>query len=132
MHKLPPNTLVYDRDCELCRWGRRMIERWDRRGRIRYLAYQDPRFTALYPDLDRSDPEGPWPEGTVPSAMLFVDRRGVVKSGLEAFRGMLPNLAGGRLLSILFYIPGAPWLANRFYEWLAANRYRLFGRAPSD
>ncbi|HEY4485619.1 MAG TPA: DUF393 domain-containing protein [Nitrospiria bacterium] len=132
MHKLPVDTLVYDRDCELCRWGRRMIERWDRRGRIRYLAFQDPRFAVLYPDLDRSDPDGVWPLGSKPSAMLFVDGRGDLKSGMEAFRGMLPKLPGGRLLSLMFYLPGVPWLANRFYLWLAANRYRLFGHSASE
>jgi len=34
------------------------------------------------------------------------------------------------VLALLFYLPGMPWLAARFYDWLARNRYRLFGPTP--
>lgn len=104
-----------------------MIVRWDRSGRIRYLAFQDPEFHDWFPDLDRDDPSGLWPQGEPPRAMLFIDGTGRVRVGMDAFRNMLPLLAGGRLLAILFYLPGVPWLAARFYDWLARNRYRLFG-----
>lgn len=122
-----PNTLIYDRDCELCRWSQRILSKWDRRHRIRYLAFQDPEFLGWFPDLDRDDPAGLWPHGEPPRAMLFIDGEGQIRIGTEAFRKMLPHLAGGRLLAIVFHIPGVPWLAFRFYEWLARNRYRLFG-----
>jgi len=129
MSRLTPNTLVYDRDCELCLWAKGMVARWDRGRRVRFLAFQDPQFKEWFPDLDREDPGGFWPEGEPPRAMLFIDGLCRVRVGMEAFRGMLPQLAGGRLLGILFYIPGIPWLASRLYDWLARNRYRLFGRA---
>jgi predicted DCC family thiol-disulfide oxidoreductase YuxK len=61
--------------------------------------------------------------------MLFIDGSGRIRIGMDAFRKMLPLLACGRCLAILFYLPGVPWLASRFYDWLARNRYRLFGRA---
>ena len=127
MSRLPPGTLIYDRDCELCRWAQEIVARWDRRRRIRYLAFQDPEFQDRFPDLDRDDPEGLWPHGEPPRAMLFVDRDGQIRQGIDAFRKMLPSLSGGRFLAALFYLPGVPWLAVRFYEWLARNRYRLFG-----
>jgi predicted DCC family thiol-disulfide oxidoreductase YuxK len=62
--------------------------------------------------------------------MLFIDDGGRLRIGMDAFRAMLPCLAGGRLLALLFYLPGVPWLATRFYDWLARNRYRLFGPTP--
>ncbi|MBI3611098.1 MAG: DUF393 domain-containing protein [Nitrospirae bacterium] len=127
MSRLPTNTLIYDRDCELCRWAQGIIARWDRRRRIGYLAFQDPRFKDYFPDPDRSDPEGVWPDGEPPRAMLFIDCAGRVSAGMDAFRNLLPQLAGGRFLAVLFYLPGVPWLAMRLYEWLARNRYRLFG-----
>ncbi|MEK6684411.1 MAG: DCC1-like thiol-disulfide oxidoreductase family protein [Nitrospirota bacterium] len=127
MSRLIPNTLIYDHDCELCVWAQEIIARWDRRRRIRYLAFQDPPFREWFPDLDRDDPGGFWPAGGPPRAMLFIDGGGQVRVGMDAFRTMLPQLAGGRLLAVLFYMPGVPWLAARFYEWLARNRYRLFG-----
>lgn len=121
------NTLIYDRDCELCSWAQGIVSRWDRRHRIRYLAFQDPEFQSGFPDLDREGPDGIWPEGEPPRAMLFVDRQGRITQGVEAFRRLLPNLPGGKFLAALFYIPGIPRLAARFYEWLARNRYRFFG-----
>jgi predicted DCC family thiol-disulfide oxidoreductase YuxK len=129
MSRLIPNTLIYDRDCELCLWAQGNIARWDRRRRIRYLSFQDPQFREWFPDLDRDDPAGLWPHGEPPRAMLFIDGSGRIRVGMDAFRKMLPLLAGGRGLAILFYLPGVPWLASRFYDWLARNRYRLFGRA---
>jgi len=129
MSRLTPNTLVYDGDCELCLWARGIILRWDRRRRIRTLAFQDPEFREWFPDLDRDDPKGLWPHGEPPRAMLFIDGTGRVRAGMDAFRTMLPHLAFGRILAIVFYLPGVPWLASRFYEWLARNRYRLFGPA---
>lgn len=122
-----PNTLIYDRDCELCRWSQGMLSKWDRRRRIRYLAFQDPEFIGWFPDFDRDDPAGLWPRGEPPRAMLFIDGEGQIRVGMEAFRRMLPHLAGGRLLAVLFHIPGVPWLASRFYDWIARNRYRIFG-----
>jgi predicted DCC family thiol-disulfide oxidoreductase YuxK len=62
--------------------------------------------------------------------MIFIDGRGQIRIGMDAFRAMLPQLAGGRVFTWLFYVPGVPWLAARFYDWLARNRYRLFGPIP--
>jgi len=126
----PTNMLVYDRDCELCRWAQGLLVRWDRHRRITYLAFQDPPFREWFPELNRSDPTGLWPHGEPPRAMLYIDDGGRLQIGMDAFRSMLPRLSGGRALALLFYLPGVPWLAARFYDWLARNRYRLFGPTP--
>ena len=110
------DTLVFDRDCELCCWARDIISRWDRSRRIRYLAFQDPLFRHWFPDA--ADDE-------VPKAMLFIDHRGRVWEGFKAFRQMVRWLPGGRLIAALLYVPGVPWAGKRFYEWLARNRYRF-------
>ncbi len=114
--KLVPRTLIYDRDCELCCWARDLVSRWDRRRRIRYVAFQDPLFKERFPDYDLEVP---------PKAMLFIDDRRQVWKGFDAFRQMLRFLPSGRLIMVLFYVPGFPWMATRFYEWLARNRYRF-------
>ena len=113
------HTLVYDRDCELCRWAQGIVLRWDRHGRIRYLAFQDPDFGQWFPDDDLDAP---------PKAMLFIDGQGRVWEGFEAVRRMLPHLPWGRPLALLLYLPGVPWVAMRLYEWVAKNRYRFFGK----
>jgi len=111
-----PDTLVYDRDCELCRWTQGWISAWDRKGRIRYLPFQDPLFAAWFPDEERAVP---------PKAIFFIDRDRRLWVGFEAFRRMLPVLPYGRLLAVFFYLPGASWISNRIYEWIARNRYRF-------
>lgn len=112
------NTLVFDRECELCRWAQRRLSAWDRAGRIHYLAFQDPQFARWFPDEEN---EGP------PRAIFFVDRDHRLWVGVEAFRRMLPFLPFGRTLAVLFYLPGVPWLSRRIYEWIAVNRYRFRG-----
>ena len=129
MNRIPPITLVYDRECELCGKTRQILAKWDRRRRIRYLAFQDRAFQELFPDLDRSDPEGVWPYDEPPRSMLFIDGHGNLHQGVAAFRSLLPYLSGGWILLLLFRLPGVPWVAVRFYEWLARNRYRIFGRS---
>lgn len=124
---IKPETLVFDGDCELCCWARHWVERLDRTGKIRFLAFQDPEFQRYFPGFDRTDPEGIWPEGLPPRAMLYVDELGETWIGVRAFRKMLPRFPLGRVIAALFYIPGVPWLAERCYEWLARNRYRWFG-----
>lgn len=113
-----PDTLVYDRDCELCRWSQGVLSAWDREGRIRYLPFQDPQFERWFPDEERDGP---------PRAIFFIDRDRRLWVGVEAFRRMLPYLPYGKLVSALFYLPGARWASKRIYEWVARNRYR-FGR----
>ena len=113
---LPQKTLIYDRDCDLCRWSQRMLSRWDRLGRIRYLAFQEPLFRQWFPDYDLDEP---------PRAMLFIDGNGKSWEGFEAFQRMLPYLPWGRVLGIVFFFPGAKWASIQIYEWIAKNRYRF-------
>ena len=115
-HKLASRTLIYDRECEICCWARDLVSRWDRRRRIRYVAFQDPLFKERFPDYDLEVP---------PKAMLFIDEQGRVWEGFDAFRKMLRCLPGGKLIAMFFCLPGIPWVAHRFYEWLAKNRYRF-------
>ena len=113
---LTPLTLIYDRDCELCRWSQEIVSRWDRHGRLRYLAFQDPQFTQYFPDYNLDEP---------PRAMLFIDSKGKAWEGFEAIQRMLSHLPFGKPLALLLYLPGVPWIATRFYEWVSRNRYRF-------
>ena len=114
--RLIANTLIYDRHCDLCRWTQRIISKWDRSGCIHYLGFQDPLFHEWFPAVDPNEP---------PKAMLFIDRNQKVWEGSEAARRMLYCLPGGAPLSVLMLLPGAPWVANKIYEWIAKNRYRF-------
>jgi predicted DCC family thiol-disulfide oxidoreductase YuxK len=129
MNHPPSRTLIYDADCSLCVWSRQRLERWDRQSRIRFVPFQSDEFAQWFPQLDRTDPDGIWPDGGPPTTMLYVDPAGRMHRGDAAFRALLPELSGGRALALIYRIPGAPVLARRLYEWIARNRYRWFGSA---
>jgi predicted DCC family thiol-disulfide oxidoreductase YuxK len=117
-----PGTLVYDRDCELCRWAQGRLSAWDRGGRISYLSFQDPQFRRWFPEADG---EGP------PQSVFFIDEDRHLWMGVDAFRRMLPYLPWGKPLAVFFYLPGSAWISRRVYEWIARNRYRFRVRPAS-
>lgn len=118
----PRPTLIYDADCRLCVASKEWVERWDRRGRIRFLPFQTAEAKERVSDLAGM---------ACMDAMRLVDAEGRVASGVDAFRRMLPHLPLGSLIALLFYLPGFPSLARRIYRHIAENRYRWFG-AVSD
>lgn len=117
------NILIYDAECRLCVSSKEWVERWDRRRRIAFLPFQTAEAKERVPDLAGM---------ACMDALRFIDAQGNAASGMEAFRRMLPLLPMGRLLSLLFYIPGFSWLAVKIYRQIAENRYRWFGRASSN
>lgn len=110
--------LIYDAECRLCVASKGILERWDRKHRIDFLPFQSKEATEISPDLaGRTDID----------AMRFVEPGHPVSVGIDAFRRMLPVLPLGRLISILFYLPGFQWLAGNIYRVIAKNRYHWFG-----
>jgi predicted DCC family thiol-disulfide oxidoreductase YuxK len=65
-------ALLYDRDCGFCRWSLGVVLAWDRRGRLRGVALQDPEAEMLLADLDREERMASWhlitPDGSRSSA----------------------------------------------------------------
>ncbi len=112
--------LIYDAACRLCVSSKRVIERWDKKRRIRFLPFQSDEAKKLAPDLAPLD---------CMDAMRLVDRHGAVASGVDAFRGMLPYLPMGGIIAFWFRLPGVLPLAVWFYRIIAKNRYHWFGRA---
>lgn len=112
-------TLIYDADCNLCVFSKEMIERWDRRRAVRFLHYEDPVAFRLQPDLVGAEHL---------DAFRFIDREGRAWKGPEAAVHLLRTLPLGRPLAWMLTVPGAYGIAERFYAWVARNRYRWFGR----
>ncbi|HIE65803.1 MAG: DUF393 domain-containing protein [Nitrospira sp.] len=117
-HDETRNILIYDAGCRLCVRSKGILERWDRTHRIKFLPFQSEEARAIVPNFaGRSDID----------AMRFVEADHPVSIGIDAFRRMLPLLPLGRVFSILFYLPGFPWLAGTIYRIVAKNRIRWFG-----
>jgi predicted DCC family thiol-disulfide oxidoreductase YuxK len=107
-------VLAYDRDCGFCRWSLGVVLAWDRRGRVRPLALQDPDSDALLAGLDREQRMDSW--------------------HLIATDGSRFS-AGGALAPLLRLLPGGtpaaafaerfPSLAEAGYRTVAAHRAGL-------
>ncbi|MDP9187873.1 MAG: DUF393 domain-containing protein, partial [Actinomycetota bacterium] len=55
---VPRPAVLYDRDCGFCRWSLSKLLAWDRSGRLRPVALQDPeadRLLAGMPEEERMD-----------------------------------------------------------------------------
>jgi predicted DCC family thiol-disulfide oxidoreductase YuxK len=104
-----PPTLIYDAECAFCRRWVSRVKRLDRRGAIALLPRQDP--SAL--QLSARTPED------LRDAIHLVRPDGSVFHGAAAVRELLPYLTGGKMVAILARIPGAMWLGQRAYGWIA-------------
>lgn len=104
-------VILYDRDCGFCRRSLAGILDWDRHGRLRPVALQDPEADALLEGMDEERKLASW---------HLVTDDGAVHSGGAAAGPLLRLLPGGR---------PAAWLADTFprttdraYRWVARNR----------
>jgi predicted DCC family thiol-disulfide oxidoreductase YuxK len=104
-------TVLYDRDCGLCRWSVAKLLAWDRRDRLRAVAIQDPEGQALLADLPL--------EERLASAHA-VDAAGRRYSGGAAAPPVLRELPGGRPLAAL--LAAFPGPTERVYRWVANHR----------
>ncbi len=109
---------VMDGECALCTFGARLIDRFDRAGRIRICPAQTPLGGALmtHYGMQPDDPES-W---------LLLDR-GHAYTSLDAMIRAARMAGGpGHCLVVLRILPRPvqDWL----YRRIARNRYAMFGR----
>lgn len=65
-------------------------------------------------------------------AAWFVDGAGRQHRGAAAINAALAEIGGVfKLIAALYRVPGLRQLEDAVYRWVAANRYRLPGSAPS-
>jgi predicted DCC family thiol-disulfide oxidoreductase YuxK len=110
------SVLLYDSDCGFCRWSADKVLAWDRSGRLRALALQDPQTDALLGGMDEAEKMASW---------HLVTADGRVHSGSAAAPPLLRLLPGGRAPAAL--LAAFPRATDRAYRLVARNRDR-FGR----
>ncbi|MEZ4250106.1 MAG: DUF393 domain-containing protein [Polyangiales bacterium] len=110
--------VFFDGDCPLCVREIRMLQRLDRRGRIRFTDIAAPGF-------DAAETGRTWDElmarihGRLPSGELV--------EGVEVFRHLYGAVGFGPLVA-LTRLPGLKHLLDFAYHAFAKNRLRLTGR----
>jgi len=114
-------VVLYDGTCGLCDRSVQLILRHDRRGRFRFAALQSDVGRAL---LERHGV----PAGALDSVVLVDGGRAYLKSR-AALRIAGKMDAPWPALRVLGLVPRP--VADFFYDRVANNRYRLFGRVDA-
>ncbi|HEX2093850.1 MAG TPA: DUF393 domain-containing protein [Longimicrobiaceae bacterium] len=111
-----PYTVVYDGACRVCNRLVTLLRKWDRKGMIEVIPFQNTTV------LDRF----PWiPPQAYSEAMQLVGPGGQTWQGAWAIEQLLEILPRGGLLGWVFKIPFMGRLIDRFYRWFARNRYHF-------
>jgi predicted DCC family thiol-disulfide oxidoreductase YuxK len=101
-------AILFDGRCRFCRGCVERLLRWDRSGRLRPVALQDPEADALLGGMGEARKRGSW---------HLVTADGRVYSAGAAFPPLLRLLPGGRPLAAL--TATFPLTTDRAYRWVA-------------
>lgn len=113
----PDGLMLFDGVCHLCSASVRIADRMDPAGGLRFTPLQSPYGQALA-RAHGIDPD-------TPSTFAFFDR-GEARLRSDGALALLARTPW-RWLSFLRLVPRP--LRDAAYDWIAANRYRLFGRS---
>jgi predicted DCC family thiol-disulfide oxidoreductase YuxK len=118
----PPGNyvLVYDGLCKFCTAGSRRFVGWMGRVETERLDFQQPGALDRFPGVTHD---------ACMKAMQLVTPDGRVYQGAEAVaRALATRRIVGRL-AYIYYGPGLRQLLDWLYGRVAANRYRIMGKA---
>jgi predicted DCC family thiol-disulfide oxidoreductase YuxK len=106
-------VVLYDEHCGFCRWTSERLLRWDRRGRLRFVAIGSSEGRKVLSGMD---------DAARDASMHASDGKGVVSGG-DAIPMILEELPGGRPLAKL--AAASPRLTGAAYRMVARHRRRL-------
>ncbi|HEX9411050.1 MAG TPA: DCC1-like thiol-disulfide oxidoreductase family protein [Actinomycetota bacterium] len=107
-------VVLFDEDCGFCRWAAGKLLAWDRRGRLRLVALQDPEAEQLLTGMDRGRRMASW---------HLVDLDGRIRSAGRAVAPLLRLLPAGTPLAVV--AESFPKTIDRLYDWISRHRERL-------
>ena len=109
-------TVVFDGDCKVCTRLSNALRTWDGGRQLEVVSSQQPGVMARFPWI---------PPHAYADALQLVAADGTTWQGAAAIEQLLGVLPRGRLIAWIFKVPFVRTLADRFYRWIARNRYRL-------
>jgi len=118
----PPGkyVLIYDGQCKFCTAGVHRFVLWMGRVEVELLDFQGPGALARFPGLTHD---------TCMQAMQLVTPSGRVFHGFEAAVQAVATRRFVGKVAYLYYLPGLRQLLDWLYARVAANRYRIMGKA---
>ena len=109
--------VIYDGRCVLCQQSRRIINFFDRDGRIHFVDLHDRlRSKKHFPELDYHQAMG---------QIHVIDAAGHVHAGYFGIRRILRDLPLGYPLWLMLQLPGCDTVGKRLYAWVAKHRYQI-------
>ena len=115
-----PYLIFYDGRCAICRRSRQTIERLRPLKGVRFIDVNDAALMAGYPAVAGVDVLG---------QMHVLAPSGTLSGGYDALIALAPILPGVRWIRPVLAAAPVRAVGRRVYRWIAANRYRLGGRA---
>ena len=109
--------LVYDSHCRLCVAVKRTLEQ--RSPHVQFVPYESQRAAECLGKSYQPDIR--------PPMAYWVDERGSVVGGLEAFFPFLHGLTTGKIFMFFWRFRSYRQIVIALYEFVARHRYRWFG-----
>jgi predicted DCC family thiol-disulfide oxidoreductase YuxK len=118
----PPgrHVVLYDGHCKFCTAAAKKLLALARPGALDLVSFQEPGALDRFPGISHE---------TCMRQMLLVAPDGRVSGGFEAAVRAVATRRGLGLLAYAYYVPGLRQSCDAVYALLAANRYRLMGKA---
>lgn len=114
----PDGLMLFDGVCHLCDGAVRAVMAIDSQGAIRFTPLQTPYGQRLAASLGV--------DLQAPESLVFI-HHGAALTKTAAFAAILRRMpAPWRWFGVIDRLPRG--LTDRVYDWIASNRYRLFGR----
>ena len=117
----PPGRYVvfYDGQCPICDAGSRRLVNMARPGAVERVDFQQPGALDPFPGLTHDD---------CMKQMFLVAPNGRLYAGFEAAVQAVATRRVIGWIAYLYYVPGIRQLCDCTYRFIAARRYRLFGK----
>jgi predicted DCC family thiol-disulfide oxidoreductase YuxK len=124
-HTSPPGryAVLYDGQCKLCTAGSQRLVGMARRGAVERVDFQAPGALEAFPGLTHD---------ACMKQMVLIAPDGRIFGGFEAAVRAVATRPVVGWFAYLYYLPGLRQLCEVLYRWIAAHRYRLFGKAECD
>jgi len=107
------HILLYDGDCPMCIFQTRVISWLDWLNQVELVPLADPRAAEIAPEVTRAD---------LLEKIHCVTPGGRIHKGARAFRFLGFRIPLMIPVALVLWVPGVIWVAERFYEYIAARR----------
>jgi predicted DCC family thiol-disulfide oxidoreductase YuxK len=115
-------TVIYDGDCGFCMRSLGVLRELDLFDSFDYVSFHEREKLPDLPELKNADFQN----------AMYVTADGKAYRGFRAFRRLCWQLPAAWLFAPLAYLPGAAWIGERVYAWVARNRHTLGGSSSCE